>query len=358
MADIDDLYNKIKNDNDEIFDEEDKKSDCSDDKEISINYYKILGVNENAKMIDIKKAYKKKLRLYHPDKVEKTTDNKIKYKLIREAGEILTNERKRKAYDFHKDTADRDNDFFSQKDSFKDFIKLQESKMSEEDRKISKLRFEEEINKMNNKHGFNEKETKPIDINDYNQKLEDMLLSREQEEIDFEHKDIFKGKSFDNNQFNKLFEKKKKIGKNNGMMTKIDDYTSFNDSELNNFSGIDNNELYMNDNKNMDAGFIDNNSEISFESDDEEYNMDDKITSSELDAMMKKMVEERNNEDDEFGNMGMDGYKSVMDDDKFNISSQLGFMVGNSTAMKGDQNFQKSRKKNKKTIKAYKELME
>lgn len=354
MADIDDLYNKIKNKNDNISDNE---SNDSDEKEVSINYYKILGVSEDAKMIDIKKAYKKKLKLYHPDKVEKTKDNKIKYKLIREAGEILTSERKRKAYDFDKNNADKDNDFFSQKDSFKDFIKLQENKMSEEDRKISKLKFEEEIKKMNNKHGFDDQETKPIDINDYNQKLEDMLLSREQEEIDYEHKDIFKGKSFDNNQFNKLFEKKKKMGNKNGIMTKVDDYTSFNDVGLNNFSSIDNNELYVNDNKNLEEGFIDNNSDISFESDDEEYNIDDKISSNELDEMMKKMVKERNNDKENFENMNIDEFKSVMDDDKFNISSQLGFMVGNSTMMKGEQNFQKKRR-NKNTIKAYKELME
>lgn len=59
-------------------------------------YYDILGVSENATVREIKKAYRKKALVVHPDK---PTGDEEKFKQLTEAYEVLSNEDKRKKYD-------------------------------------------------------------------------------------------------------------------------------------------------------------------------------------------------------------------------------------------------------------------
>lgn len=62
------------------------------------DYYETLGVDRNASAEDIKKAYRKLVRKYHPD-VSKHKDADAKTKEINEAYEVLGNAEKRAAYD-------------------------------------------------------------------------------------------------------------------------------------------------------------------------------------------------------------------------------------------------------------------
>ncbi|TME32762.1 MAG: J domain-containing protein, partial [Chloroflexi bacterium] len=62
------------------------------------DYYKTLGVPKNAATDDIKKAYRKLARQYHPD-VNKKPDAEKKFKEINEANEVLSDPEKRKRYD-------------------------------------------------------------------------------------------------------------------------------------------------------------------------------------------------------------------------------------------------------------------
>jgi curved DNA-binding protein len=62
------------------------------------DYYKILGVPRDAGEDDIKKAYRKLARKYHPD-VSKETDAKEKFQEVSEAYETLRDKEKRAAYD-------------------------------------------------------------------------------------------------------------------------------------------------------------------------------------------------------------------------------------------------------------------
>lgn len=64
-----------------------------------IDYYKILGVNKSSTEADIKKAYRKLARKYHPDVNVDDKDAEKKFKQINEANEVLSNAENRKKYD-------------------------------------------------------------------------------------------------------------------------------------------------------------------------------------------------------------------------------------------------------------------
>ncbi len=64
-----------------------------------IDYYKILGITKNASEKDIKKAYRKLARKYHPDVNPNDLQAEQKFKTINEANEVLGNLEKRKKYD-------------------------------------------------------------------------------------------------------------------------------------------------------------------------------------------------------------------------------------------------------------------
>jgi curved DNA-binding protein len=63
------------------------------------DYYKILGVPRNASEDDIRKAFRKLARQYHPDVAKNKKEAEEKFKDINEANEVLSDPEKRRKYD-------------------------------------------------------------------------------------------------------------------------------------------------------------------------------------------------------------------------------------------------------------------
>lgn len=64
-----------------------------------IDYYKILEITKSASQNDVKKAYRKLARKYHPDLNPNNKEAEKKFKEINEANEVLSDPEKRKKYD-------------------------------------------------------------------------------------------------------------------------------------------------------------------------------------------------------------------------------------------------------------------
>lgn len=68
------------------------------------DYYDILGVSKDASKEEIKKAYKKLAKKYHPD-INKDEGSEDKFKEVSEAANVLLNDEKRQQYDRFGDAA-------------------------------------------------------------------------------------------------------------------------------------------------------------------------------------------------------------------------------------------------------------
>lgn len=140
-----------------------------------IDYYKILDVDMEATIDDIKKNYISLAKKYHPDQ---KTGNTEMFQLVSKAYEVLSNKETRKDYDlyFLKKSFTELNEpiedtFFSMKDQFNDFI------ISNDKKKITK----EELDKLYD-DVFKDRETfieTKLDHNNTTKRINDINLERE-----------------------------------------------------------------------------------------------------------------------------------------------------------------------------------
>ena len=138
--------------------------------DIKYNLYEILNVPYDCDESKIKKSYLKLIKKFHPDKNNKL-EEEIYFHIIY-ANQILTDKCLREKYN---ETIKETYDFNKLKNESKNNININSSKS--ESLKI----FNEKVNELNNKHGYNNeiinknredinitKDINPIDIKDFN----------------------------------------------------------------------------------------------------------------------------------------------------------------------------------------------
>lgn len=111
----------------------------------SMNYYELLGVREDATKEEIKQAYKRQMKKWHPDINKSEEAPKMSIKL-NEAKEVLLDDDKRKDYDLslNKEINDNYNKYTYQKDSYGENYSKEANPVYEEARNVTKWEYFEE----------------------------------------------------------------------------------------------------------------------------------------------------------------------------------------------------------------------
>src|SRR5438552_385840 len=63
------------------------------------DYYEVLGISKSAKDEEIKKAYRKLARQYHPDRNPGDKQAETRFKEVQDAYDVLSDKQKREQYD-------------------------------------------------------------------------------------------------------------------------------------------------------------------------------------------------------------------------------------------------------------------
>lgn len=185
-----------------------------------MTYYGVLGVSENASLSDVKKQFRELAICFHPD--NSRTGDATLFALVARAYECLSDSTKRSEYDkillINKRT--KKIDHLSKQKAFEEFIKAQDNDPSGDKKRNSETKHKLEFSDIDTKRNFDrkrydEERKNPLKLKESSKKLEDLMMIREQDDIELTQKKIFKNNdSFRSDQFNQLFETKYRNNKN------------------------------------------------------------------------------------------------------------------------------------------------
>lgn len=221
----------------------------------SVNLYDVLNVSNDCTPKELKNAYKELAKKFHPDK---TSGDSEMFELITHAYNILINPDTRREYDNLYDLVKQtDNNHFDLRASSKDYIKSQENdylKKNKSDKDFEN-EFKRAFEDLDRKHGFirDDNFVKPLSETATLEKLRDIKLSREQDDIENLQENIFEGKEFNGEVFNALYDATHKtfteIIKHNGNPIAWDS-GNMNITSINNYESIFGDENELEDNIN------------------------------------------------------------------------------------------------------------
>lgn len=337
----------------------------------TINFYKIVGAQPTDSDDIVRRKCKEKLSENHPDKmkkklkalpVEKQESERKRieqqYKLVYEAYNIFRDSEKRKAYDLQMKTIKSKN-FFTQKNSFDEFRKLQNSEINENGKQSASAKFELAGLELDKEHGFKRNMLDEyVTEEDAKRKFDDLQIERDQQDIEYEPVNKFNGKLHVSlTEFNKEWERqqKRKSKKSNKdestipsdrSIIKWDGIGASNDygtSGTTNYTSIESNYdgLYSTEKFNSSeyASVIHSDSEDDYNSyeSDSDNNIDVsyvnghiKKNRNDLEKSLKDFEQKRNMdlEANDGRSIHDSTWRGVMEN-PFNVSSQMDTMIGN-----------------------------
>ena len=149
------------------------------EKEKNMNYYTIMGLNSNANLNDIKNAYRKLVVMWHPDRFNKPLKKKEaekKMMMINKAYDVLSDDTKKKLYDFDIEY-DKSTKTYSQK---------KQPNKNSKNTKNNKYKFGRAESKLINEYKdmgaeYNDKEVEVFNIGSEIQKIKNELKNKENE---------------------------------------------------------------------------------------------------------------------------------------------------------------------------------
>lgn len=319
--------------------------------DIHVNLYEILEVSEDANISNIQKAYYKMVKKYHPDKskIKNKKEAEEIYELITHAYNVLSDENQRKQYDHAvKLSNEAVTSHNALRGDYDTFIKAQENWADEDeknkltDEAYKKFLLENAL--LNEKHGYDSEDVDAITSDEFNKRLNDLRMAREQEKIEIIPDPICDPKNFNHSKFNIMWNQVHGQGPMD--IIKKNNPTAFNNvgSRNNEFVGIGNNDLYDETNPdnllddNIEGGYASINfgKELNISAndynaidldDDNDYDNHNKIT-TDFENEVERRMKEYEQETGGYKDMKFNNFKND-DLGEFGISNQLGFETNN-----------------------------
>lgn len=296
----------------------------------TIDLYDVLNVPHDAETKAIKIAFGKLVKIYHPDK---PNGNAEIFELITHAYNVLSNTTSRADYDqFYKLSKESIVDHQSMKDRSEAYYKALETSEAVKPKEVAMKEFNDEMDGLRSKF-------KPVKITteDITNMHDDLLLSREQDEIELSHEELFKDGKFDRVKFNEAFDMY--FGGNNTAMTPYEEIDSYATNKDDFFMDIDFSKPVARTNitksqvKNMNTS-------------SSKYNTNnDKLSESDFDRLLR----ERESQTGELMQFGLEDYKNEID--KFGVFNNLGLSMN---SLQWDNNGEDLNKKYQALLKSRK----
>jgi curved DNA-binding protein CbpA len=179
----------------------------------SVNLYDVLNITQECTPKEIKDAYRKLAKEFHPDKPDGDVEM---FELVTHAYNILIHATSRKEYDeLHELSKQSDSSHFDLKSKSAGFYKALETDVTAKKKNDPEqtINFKKVFDEMDRKHGYKrEKEHySGLDEKITKKGLSDLQLAREHDDIENMQEQIFDASRFDLAKFNAAFDKVNKI---------------------------------------------------------------------------------------------------------------------------------------------------
>lgn len=184
----------------------------------TVNLYDVLEVDESCTSGQIKAAYNKLLKKYHPDKIGGDSEM---FELITHAYSILHNQKSREEYDnLYRISLQSEKDHFSLKNQSKNYNKISVNSIKKKNVSELNKEFNKTYEELDRKHKYKRNiDDKRLNDDETMKFLQDIQNLREHDDIENIHEQIFEDGKFDTRVFNSAFEEIVKLKDRDNILT-------------------------------------------------------------------------------------------------------------------------------------------